>query len=186
MTARALLHLHANSSILASHSPSTGKMRLCTSFQTVSCLLHSTHEYTHTHTLSLLGCPEAKNQLKTALHVLSKRLANNIKGQHVVFFLSPLVRTGLQTATVDGSLEITATQLTWGEQSSFHRLGYSFLILFMPRLRMDSWLLYHMILLKFCFEYPTSSPVLPLASAPALSLPIISFKCQQHTRHTEI
>lgn len=93
------------------------------------------HTHTHAHTFSLLGCPEAKNQLEITLHVLSKRLANNFKGQRFFF---PLVRTGLQTATVDESLEITATQLTWGEQSSFHRLGYSFLILYMPGLMRDS------------------------------------------------
>lgn len=124
MTARGLLDLIANFSILASHSPSTGKMRLCTSFQKCTSFyfipfpaFSTVHTHTHPHTspFSLLGCPEAKNQLEIELHVFSKKLANNFKGQHVCS-LFPLARTGLQTAIVDGSLEITATQLTWGEQ----------------------------------------------------------------------
>lgn len=89
MTAKGLLDLHANSSILASHGQTTGKMRLCTSFQTISCLLlHSTHAYTHTHILSLgVCCPEAKNQLEIALHELSEKPAKNCKGQHVFVLL---------------------------------------------------------------------------------------------------
>lgn len=119
MTAKGLLDLHANSSILSSHSQTTGKMRLCASFQTGSCLLHITH--THTHKLLLgLCCPEAKNQLEIVLHVLSKKPAKNCKGQHV---FCPLVRTGLQIAAVDEPLNVTAAQLVVGRTERFLQDG---------------------------------------------------------------
>lgn len=83
MTAKRLFDLHANSSILASHSQTTGKMR---------CVLHSRHFHifsltehtvTHKYASSWASCPEAKNQLEIPLHVLSEKLAKNCKGQHV-------------------------------------------------------------------------------------------------------
>lgn len=69
MTAKGLLDLHANSSILASYSQTTGKMRLCTSFQTFSCLLlHSTRAYAHIY--FLLGFAVLKPKINWRLHYM--------------------------------------------------------------------------------------------------------------------
>lgn len=148
-------------------------MRLYSSFQMISCrLLYSTHM--HASSWALLS--RSQRSAGDCIMCGFQKAGQELQG---ATWLCHLVRKGLQSATVDEPLNVTAAQLmVWRTEL--------FLMLFIPELRMDSWFLFHTVLLKFCFEYPTSSPVLPLVSAPALSLPIISFKCQQHTRHTEI
>lgn len=83
MTARTLLDLHANSSLLASHSPSTGKMRRCTSFQTISWF-----STVHTHTRTNISC---------RLHYtcFPKSWPTTSRDNMGLFFFS-LVRTELQ------------------------------------------------------------------------------------------
>lgn len=69
MTAQGLLDLHANSSVLESHSQATGKIRLSTSFQMISCLLFpSTHAHIHIH--FLLGFAVLKPKISWRLHYM--------------------------------------------------------------------------------------------------------------------
>ena len=121
LTAKGLLDLHANSSILASHRQTTGKMRLCTSFQMISCLfLHSTHTYTHTYTFSWFLLSWSQKSAGVCITCAFWKAGQESQG---ATRFCPLVRTGLQTATVDESLNVTAAQLIVGSRKRFLQVG---------------------------------------------------------------
>lgn len=96
MTARGLLDLIANFSTLASHSPSTGKMRLCTSFQKCTSFyfvpfpaFSTVHTHPHTHT-PFLSWAVLKPKISWRLHYMCfpKSWPTTSRGNmFVLFFL---------------------------------------------------------------------------------------------------
>lgn len=183
MTAKGLLDLHANSSILASHSQATGKMRLSASFQTISCLLfHSTQAHIPIYFLLALLSWSQKSAGDCITCAFQKSQPRTARGN--MFLSSHWDRAAdcscrwafkHQSSTTDDCRAEHFPQAGLQLPCAFYASAYNgFSALVSCRI------------VELCFEYPTSTTVLPLASALAPSLPIISFKCQQHTRHTEI
>lgn len=183
MTAKGLLDLHANSSILASHSQATGKMRLSASFQTISCLLfHSTQAHIPIYFLLALLSWSQKSAGDCITRAFQKSQPRTARGN--MFLSSHWDRAA--DCSCRWALKHPSSTADDYRAEHFLQAGLQLPCAFYARAYNGFSALVSCRIVELCFEYPTSTTVLPLASALALSLPIISFKCQQHTRHTEI